>query len=116
MDTERILSEYGKRLDGQDKRLDDQDKRLDLHDEQIRHLDLVIHGNDRLKVRGVLTTMEEMSQALRELVEWRDQTVMHAKSLLLGAKIMLGLLALIAGGIWIPQIPELMKFLTLLGG
>lgn len=91
--------------------LDEHAKHLARHDEQIRNLDLVIHGNDRFKIAGLVHTMSEMAEVLRELVEWRNQAVTYGKVILIGARVVLILLSLIAGGVWWPQISAVLKIL-----
>lgn len=105
------------RLDEHSSRLDHHDERLNIHAQRFDKLDLVLQGDDKLGVRGLVQHMAEMSDVLRGLVEWRNELVIYARAIKVGARWALILLGLIVGGVWWPQVwPQMQVVIKLLGG
>jgi len=105
------------RLDEHAKRLDAHDERLNIHATRFDRLELVLQGDEKLGVRGLVQHMAEMNETLRDLVEWRNELIIYARAIKLGGRIALILLGMIVGGVWWPSLwPQIQVLIKLLGG
>lgn len=105
------------RLDEHGKRLDSQDERLNIHAARFDKIDLVLQGDSRLKIPGLIQSMDDLHQTLQDFVEWRKELMIYARMANLGGRIILILLGLIVGGVWWPSVwPQMQVLIKLLGG
>lgn len=105
------------RLDEHSKRLDSHDDRLNIHAARFDKVDLVLSGDTKLGITGLVQSMAEVNKTLHDLLEWRKEVVFYAKMIILGGRMVLVLLALIVGGVWWPEIwPQVQVIIKLIGG
>lgn len=101
------------RLEEHSQRLADHDARFNTHAQRIDKYDLLLLGDDKLGVKGLVRSMSDLSDVVKDLVEWRTQITTYLRAVFFVARIALLLLGVIAGGVWWPQIQI---FLKMLGG
>lgn len=105
------------RVEGYEKRADLIDERLNIHSSRLERIDLVLQGDSRLKIPGLIQNMDDLHRTLEDFVEWRKELMIYARMANLGGRIILILLGLIVGGVWWPSVwPQMQVLIKLLGG
>ena len=105
------------RYDEHSKRLDAQDEKLNVHAARIDKVDLVLLGDAKLGVTGLVQSMAEVNGKLHDLLEWRKDIIFYAKMIIIGGRLVLLLMVLILGTMWWPAIwPQLQVLIRLIGG
>lgn len=111
------LSEQSEKVAEHGRRLDTHDERLNIHATRFERLELVLEGDEKMGVRGLVQHMAEMNNTLKGLVEWRNELVIYARAIKFGGRIALVLLGLIVGGVWWPSLwPQAQVFIKFVGG
>lgn len=100
------------RLDEHGKRLDNHDERLNIHAARFDRLSLIIEGDDKAGIKGLVGMMRDMSDVLSSLVEWRHEWEITFRVIRIVGVAGLILLSIIAAGVWQAPIQYL---ITLLG-
>lgn len=110
-------NENNERIDEHSKRLASHDERLNIHAARFDKIDLVLLGDTKLGVSGLVQGMAEVNTKLHDLLEWRKEVIFYAKMIILGGRMVLILLVLIVGGVWWPEIwPQLQVLIKMIGG
>ena len=110
-------AEFGDRLDQHGNRLNNIDERLNIHAARFDKLDLVLMGDAKLGITGLVQSMDKVTETLHDLVEWRKEMIFYARMMILGGRLVLGVLIMILGTLWWPQLwPQLQVIIKLLGG
>lgn len=112
-DSNEQLDEYGRRLDEHGVQLNQYGERLNIHAARFDRLQLIIEGDEKAGVRGLVGMMKDTSEVLASLVEWRHEWEITFKVIRIAAIVGLTLLGVIAVGVW--RVP-LEVVLKLLGG
>lgn len=112
-----VPDQFGKRLDEHGAQLSQHSERLNIHAARFDKVDLVLSGDTKLGITGLVQSMAEVNKTLHDLLEWRKEVVFYAKMIILGGRMVLVLLALIVGGVWWPEIwPQVQVIIKLIGG
>jgi len=111
MSQEQLLDEHGKRLNIHAGRLSEHDKALSEHQRVLGEYGLSLFGDDKLNVKGLVSSMREVNDSLRELLAWREEMTVYYRSARFAVRVVLILLGVIGGGVWWPQIQALLKVL-----
>lgn len=104
-----VVARFGEHAD----RLRQHDERFNIYAQHFDKYDLLLLGDDKLNIKGMVESMSEMSEVVRDLAQWRKDMVLYAHAVKVGGRIILVFLGLIVGGVWWPQLSALIK---LLGG
>lgn len=113
MSHEQLLDEHGKRLGVHAERLNTHDKILGDHQKILGEYGLSLFGDTKLNVPGLVATVQEMSNTLREILAWRTEITHYYRAARFAVRLLLVLLSIIGAGVWWPQ---LSKLIDLLGG
>lgn len=109
-------NEDNERLDEHGRRLDRIEDRLNVHSTRFDRFDLVLQGDEKVGVKGLVQAVSEMNDTLRELVDLRDKLVIYWDVIRVAGRWTLILLALIGAGVWWPTLaPYLQAAAKLLG-
>ena len=100
------LVQHGRRLDEHDHRLDKMDGRLNIHAERGERHEMLLLGDDKLGLTGLVNQLEEISGQLDDLAEWRSQIVTYGSVITAAVKMVVALLGMIGFGVWWPQLVE----------
>lgn len=111
MTNEQRLDEQGARLQLHAERLTAHDKILSDHQRVLGEYGLSLFGDDKLNMPGLVESMKQVSEALKDLSTWRDEMVIYYRAARMAVRIALILLGLIGGGVWWPQIQALLRVL-----
>lgn len=113
MSQEQLVEEHGKRLNVHAERLNTHEKLLGDHQKILGEYGLSLFGDAKLNVKGLVESVEEMSDSLREILAWRSELTHYYRA----GRFAVRLLLILAGtgvlGIWWPQ---LAKLADLIGG
>lgn len=102
-------NEMHDRIDEHDKRLDYHDERLNIHAARFDRISLIIEGDDKGGIKGLVGMMRDMSEAVSNLVEWRKEWEITFRVVRVSVVVGLFLLGIIGAGVWWPQIELLLK-------
>lgn len=109
MSQEQLVEEHGKRLNVHAERLNEHDRTLSEHQRILGEVGLSLYGDARLNIKGLIESMKEVSESLREVLAWREEMIVYYRAARLAVRVGLTLLGLIVGGVWWPQISALLK-------
>lgn len=110
-------NEQADRLEEHGKRLDHVDERLNIHATRFDRVDLVLLGDTRLGVAGLVQNMAEVNKTLHDLLEWRKEVIFYAKMIIVGGRLVLLLMMMILGTMWWPSLwPQVQMLIKLVGG
>lgn len=98
-DMEQRLTEHADRLR-------QVEERQNIHARRFDDLTLIVVGDEKIKVKGLIERTQNMEALLADLVQWR-------RDLMIWGRVALGLLAVGALGEWLPYMQVILR---LIGG
>ena len=93
--TEARLAEHADRLR-------QMEERQNIHARRFDDLTLVVVGDERIKVKGLIERTQDIETLLADLLQWR-------RDVMIWGRVALGLLAFGALGEWLPYVQVLLK-------
>lgn len=96
------------RQEATEKRAIATDKRVELNEDSIARLNIVVFGDPRYNVPGIMAELATISQQQREMIKARDAQVAQWTGAQTAAKILVALL----GANLLTALPDLLSFLA----
>lgn len=100
-----------KRLDAHEDRFRTVDERLNIQSQRSDRYLLILEGDEKAGIKGVVAMIRDMGKAVDSLMEWRKEWEITFRLIRIAIPLTLFLLTLMAAGEWRTQILELIKLL-----
>lgn len=100
-----------KRLDAHDSRFNTVEERLNIQSQRSDRYLLILEGDDRAGIKGVVSMIRDMEKAVNSLIDWRREWEITFRLIRISIPLALGMLALMVAGEWRTQILDVIKLL-----